>query len=71
MTSTGAPNPASEIETLMQEIAKLRHLQHEALKIASYVGMTRQEGAEYDARHSRIMTLTAQLRGLQTAQQNN
>ena len=68
---TTQTNRSSAIEDFRQEIARLRQLQNEALKIASYVGMTQEEGAAYDSRHSRIMTLTAQLRALQSAPENS
>jgi hypothetical protein len=33
--------------------------------------MTQKEGAEYDARHNKILTLTEQLRALQSAPDKN
>jgi len=71
VTNFATTNPTSEIENLRQEIAQLKELQNEALRTAVFVGMSREEAGEYDARHARIVALTAQLRALPPVQQNS
>jgi hypothetical protein len=71
VTNLAAANPITEIENLRQEIAELKELQNEALRTAVFVGMSREEAREYDARHARIVALTAQLRALPPARENS
>jgi hypothetical protein len=55
------------IEEIKQEIDRLRTEQNEALKSATYVGMTAEEAHRHDARRDRITRLLQQLQQLQQA----
>ena len=61
-------NTVETIHRIKQEIDKLSEQQSEALKTATYVGMTAEEAREYDARRQQITKLVEELRLLQNAQ---
>ena len=56
------------IERLKQEIVRLTREQTEALKTATYVGMTSDEARRHDERRAKITHLSQQLVRLQKAQ---
>ena len=56
------------IHRLKQEIDQLSEQQSEALKSATYLGMTPDEAKEYDARRQKITQLVQELSLLQKAQ---
>lgn len=56
------------IHRLKQEIDRLSQEQSDALKSATYVGMTPDEAKEYDARRQKITQLVQELSLLQKAQ---
>jgi len=53
------------IHRLKEEIDKLTEQQTEALKMATYVGMTPDEATEYDQRRARIMQYVQDLKTLE------
>lgn len=55
------------VQRLKQEIEKLTQEQREALKTATFVGMTPQQAQHYDARRQRITALFEQLKGLESS----
>lgn len=61
-------NSTKIIEEIKREIDRLRTDQDEALKSATYVGMTAEEALRHDARRDRIAQLSRQLQQLQQAQ---
>jgi hypothetical protein len=64
MTSYDTPDSVDAVLCLRQEIEKLTQEQSEALKTATFVGMTAEEAKIYDARRRRITDLVEELRGL-------
>ena len=65
------PDPSNTVEAVhrvKQEIDKLTEEQVEALKQATFVGMTPDEAKEYDERRKRITVLVQQLATLEKAQ---
>ena len=55
-------------EQLKNEIHRLLELQHKELQRATYVGLTREEGKELDARRKKITALVNQLAKLKTSE---
>ena len=51
-------------ERLKEEIERLTEQQSEALRAATYIGMTPDEAREYDERRDYILTLLRELEGL-------
>ena len=58
----------SAVHELKQEIDRLTEEQAEALKSATYLGMTAEEAQEYDERRKNITRLIQQLAMLEKAQ---
>ncbi len=58
----------ANIHHLKEEIDRLTVEQLEALKAATFVGMTRDEAKEYDERRAKIIRLIDELRQLELAQ---
>ena len=67
MNSYDTPDSVDAALCLRQEIEKLTQEQSEALKTATFVGMTAEEAKIYDARRRRITELVEQLRALQNS----
>ena len=67
MSDSEREDGKSEIQFLQQEIVKLRAAQIAAEKIATHVGMTREESEQYKMRHFRIRVLTKRLAMLEKA----
>lgn len=67
MNSYDTSDSVDAVLCLRQEIEKLTQEQSEALKTATFVGMTAEEAKIYDARRRRITELVEQLRGLRNA----
>ena len=63
-----SPNTVEAIHRIKQEIDKLSEQQSEALKTATYVGMTAEEARQYDGRRQQITKLVEELRLLKNAQ---
>jgi hypothetical protein len=61
-------NTLEAIHRIKQEIDTLSEQQSEALKTATYVGMTAEQAREYDARRQQITNLLEELRLLKIAQ---
>jgi hypothetical protein len=59
---------AELIDRLKRQIEQLTLEQTDALKSATYVGMTPEEARQHDERREKITQLTQQLRQLQQAQ---
>jgi hypothetical protein len=68
MNSCDTPNTLDAIHRVKQEIDRLGEQQSEALKNATYVGMTAEEARQYDARRQQITKLVEELRLLKNAQ---
>jgi len=69
MKSEGSSiNTVEAIHRIKQEIDRLSEQQSEALKTATYVGMTAEKAREYDARRQQITNLLEELRLLKIAQ---
>lgn len=64
MNSYDTPDSVDAVQCIRQEIEKLNQEQSEALKTATFVGMTASEAKIYDARRQRITELVEQLRVL-------
>ena len=64
MDSITPQDTVSEMQRLKLEIDRLTALQVDALQHAIYVGMTFDEGEEYDQRRSEITRLTKELGAL-------
>lgn len=62
---TQVSQTAETIHRLKQEIDKLTEQQTEALKMATYVGMTPDEAAEYDERRGKILQYVQDLKILE------
>ena len=54
-------DPLEMILSLTQQIAELRHRQHEALKSAAFLGITPEEAKSIGARRTELNDLTKQL----------
>jgi hypothetical protein len=67
MTSYDTAHSVEAVQRLRQEIEKLTQEQNEALKTATFVGMTAAEAKIYDARRQRITELVEQLRVLRNS----
>ena len=67
MTSYDTSASIHPVQRLRNEIENLTHEQNEALKTATFVGMTAAEAKIYDARRRRITELVEKLRGLQNS----
>ena len=67
MTSYDTSASIDPVQHLRDEIEKLTQEQSEALKTATFVGMTAAEAKIYDARRRRITELVEKLRGLQNS----
>ena len=67
MTSYDTSASIHPVQRLRNEIENLTHEQNEALKTATFVGMTAVEAKIYDARRRRITELVEKLRGLQNS----
>jgi hypothetical protein len=61
LTDAALPNREAAIQRLEQEIRNLHMQQTMRLQRATYLGMTPDEGKEYDASRSEIVTLWQQL----------
>jgi hypothetical protein len=61
MNSYDTPETVAAIDRLKQEIERLTEQQSEALKTATYVGMTAAEARSYDARRQQITKLVEEL----------
>ena len=59
------PPRRQAIHRLKEEIDKLTEQQTEALKMATYLGMTAEEAAEYDERRDRILQYVQDLKTLE------
>lgn len=68
MHISDSPNTVDACQQVKQEIERLTRKQSEALKTATFVGMTPDEAKEYDDRRQQITRLVEQLRSLQNAQ---
>jgi lipid II:glycine glycyltransferase (peptidoglycan interpeptide bridge formation enzyme) len=66
MMHSNLSNPIEAIPQLKQEIDRLCQEQAEALKKATYVGMTLEEARVHDERRKKITQLSQQLLFLQT-----
>ena len=62
MSSYDTSNSVDALQRIRQEIESLTSEQSEALKTATYVGMTKAEAQTYDARRKRITELVERLR---------
>ena len=67
MSHKGSPT-ATAVHRLKQEIDRLSEQQSEALKMATFFGMTSHEAKEYDARRTQITRLVRELRMLEGPQ---
>lgn len=67
MNSYSAPDQVDAVRRIKQEIERLTEQQREALKTATYVGMSAEEARHYDALRQRITALFEELRNLETA----
>ena len=56
------------VHRIKEEIDKLTEQQSEAIKTATYVGMTTDEAKEYDERRDRILKLVRDLATLEESQ---
>jgi|GEM_PF-3445161 hypothetical protein len=63
-----SPNTVDAIQRIKQKIDKLSQEQSEALKTATYVGMTAEAARQYDARRQQITKLVEELTLLKNAQ---
>ncbi len=64
------PNPSEHLATvhnLKEEIDRLTEEQTEAMKSATFIGLTTDEAKEYEDRRSKILQLVDQLRMLEEA----
>lgn len=68
MNSHSSPDTVQTIHQLKQEIERLGQQQSEALKTATYVGMTPEEARQYDTRRQKITKLVEELKLLKDAQ---
>jgi hypothetical protein len=62
MNSYDTSNSVDALQRMRQEIERLTTEQSEALKTATYLGMTAAEAQTYDARRKRITELVERLR---------
>jgi hypothetical protein len=67
MNSSEPWNPVDVFQRIKQEIERLTREQSEALKSATFVGMTPNEAKEYDDRRKKITCLVEELRLLKDA----
>ena len=65
MNSYDTSNSVDALQRIRQEIERLTDEQSEALKTATYGGMTAAEAQTYDARRRRITELIERLRVLE------
>ena len=68
MMPSDSSDTVSAVHQLKQEIDRLTEEQTEALKSATYVGITAEEAQEYDERRKNITRLVKQLALLEKAQ---
>ena len=66
MSSYDTSDSVDAVERIRQEIEKLTEEQNEALKTATFVGMTASEAKIYDARRQRITELVERLEFLRS-----
>lgn len=69
MNSSEIPNSVDALQRIKHEIERLTSQQSEALKTATFVGMTAAEAETYDARRTRISELVERLRLLEACKQ--
>jgi len=67
-TTSDPDDTVAAVNRVKEEIDRLTEQQSQALKHATFVGMTPEEAQEYDNRRSQITTLLQQLEALQKAQ---
>lgn len=65
MNSYDTPNSVDAVQKIRQQIERLTDEQSEALKTATYLGMTAAEAQTYDARRRQITELVERLRLLE------
>ena len=68
MPSNDGTSTTETVHKIKQEIDRLTELQSEALKNATFVGMTPDEAKEYDNRRTQILNLVHRLETLEESQ---
>jgi hypothetical protein len=66
-TPMPAPDPLDTVHHLKEEIDRLTEEQIEAMKMATFAGLTPDEAKEYEDRRAKILELVEQLRMLEEA----
>ncbi len=66
-TPMPAPDPLDTVHQLKEEIDRLTEEQIEAMKMATFAGLTPDEAKEYEERRAKILELVEQLRMLEEA----
>ena len=62
-----APDPLDTVHRLKEEIDRLTEEQIEAMKMATFAGLTTDEAKEYEERRAKILALVKELRLLEEA----
>ena len=68
MPSNDGTSTTDTVHKIKEEIDRLTELQSDALKNATFVGMTPEEAQEYDSRRTQILNLVNRLETLEKSQ---